>query len=157
MGIETWPVIEDSEDTEPATLDNFVEWKYLTDCFSQLDDVAKNLNVTPLHDFYNYCLDDALNDWALDEAEEMQEEAVLVDGWYELAGGGRLWTPERVWFGIDDGLKTTRALIEHLQQHPESVEANKNNIHGFIYVLQELEKVLVKAQQNGKRFYLASE
>ncbi|HVF85879.1 MAG TPA: hypothetical protein VM821_07835 [Abditibacteriaceae bacterium] len=157
MGVGTYPIVEDYEDTEPATLDNFVEWKYLTDCFFQLRGMAESFNVTPLHNFHNYCLDDALNDWALDEVEEMQEEAALVDGWYELAEGGRLWTPERVWFSADDGLKTTRALIKHLQQHPEAVDADEGNVGSFVFVLQELEKVLVEAQQNGKRFYLASE
>lgn len=36
MGIETWPVIEDYVEAEPVTIDNFVEWKWLTDCLFHL-------------------------------------------------------------------------------------------------------------------------
>ena len=88
----------------------------------------------------------------------MEGEATFTDGCYIDAEGHRLWTPERQWFSADDGLKTTRGLIAHLQQHPESVadEFEEDDVEALVEILQELQKVLIEAQQNGKRFNLTA-
>jgi len=158
MGIETWPVIEDYVNPEPITVDNFVEWKWLTDCVEHLDEAAKTLNLTPLKGFCNYSRQDAIDAESEEDVEETEAEAESKDGWFQI-DEGKLWTPERQWFVPDDALKMVRGLIQLLQTQPDSIESdelNEGDIDGFLYVLPELEKALVKAQQLGRRFYLKS-
>lgn len=158
MGIETWPVIEDYVNPEPATIHNFVEWKWLTDCMEQLDEAAKTLDLTPLEGFYNYSRQDAIEAESEEDVDETEAEAEFKDGWFQV-GAGKLWTPERQWFVPEDALKTVRGLIQLLQTQPDSVEfdeTNEGDRDSFIYVLTKLEKVLVTAQQLGKRFHLKS-
>lgn len=158
MGVETWPVIENYVETEPVTTDNFVEWKWLTDCLFHLEEPAKKLNLTPLDAFCNNSRQAAIESLGEEEVEEMEADAEFKDGSFYLCGG-LLWTLERVWFSPDDALKTVRGLTQLLRTQPKSVisdETDEGDVEGFLYILPELEKVLIKAQQMGKCFHFRS-
>lgn len=55
------------------------------------------------------------------------------------------------WFAAADGLKTIRAMIEHLQQHPMTVKAADD----VLADLQDIEAVLVTAEQAQVRFHFS--
>ncbi len=153
MGVSTYPILEGRENIKDIPQEFWhVEWKWLTDVVDQLDDMTEDLDVTLLGDFSGYCREDAFRQG--EDVEEMEAEATFQNGRYISAEGYQLWTPERVWCNPSDGLKTTHVLLKQLQTKPDSVDADKGDIEEFIYVLKELEKVLLEAQRDNKRFYL---
>lgn len=126
--------------------------------FVSFKSASKNLNLTPLDAFCNCSRQDAIESLGEEEVEAMEADAEFKDGSFYFCGG-LLWTLERIWFSPDDALKTVRGLIQILQTQPESIKSDamdEYDVEGFLYALPELEKVLVKAQQMGKRFYLKS-
>ena len=162
MGISVFPILEDRESYEDIPKEFwFVEWKWLRDSVDATDHISDDLGLTPLNDFISYCSYcriDAIRELSAGEVEDIEAEAVLKDGCFVAADGCALWTPERQWFDAANGLKTARGLMTHLQEHPDSVDAeeyDEDDIESFVDVLQEFEKFLIEAQQNGKRFYLA--
>lgn len=55
------------------------------------------------------------------------------------------------WFAAADGLKTIRAMIEHLQQHPTAVKASDD----VLTDLQDIEAVLVAAEAQQVKFHFS--
>lgn len=55
------------------------------------------------------------------------------------------------WFAAADGLKTIRAMIAHLQQHPTAVKAADD----VLTDLQDIEAVLVAAEPSQVRFHFS--
>lgn len=55
------------------------------------------------------------------------------------------------WFAAADGLKTIRAMIEHLQQHPTAVKAADDVLSD----LQDIEVVLMAAEQSQVKFHFS--
>lgn len=55
------------------------------------------------------------------------------------------------WFAAADGLKTIRAMIAHLQQHPTAVKAADD----MLTDLQDIEAVLVVAEAQRVKFHFS--
>lgn len=55
------------------------------------------------------------------------------------------------WFAAADGLKTIRAMIAHLQQHPTVVKSSDE----VLADLQDIEAVLVAAEPSQVRFHFS--
>lgn len=55
------------------------------------------------------------------------------------------------WFAAADGLKTIRAMLEHLQQPPTAVKA----VDDVLSDLQDIEAVLVAAEQSQVKFHFS--
>jgi hypothetical protein len=81
----------------------------------------------------------------------MEDEAELKDGCFYLDGGGKLWSLEPEWFDTQEGLQTTRQLLEYLQSHPQHCG---DDTKGFIMILEALEKALTQASIRNLRFHL---
>lgn len=63
------------------------------------------------------------------------------------------------WFEPDEGLKTTRALLDHLRnrpllEHSAALREKKRTTKACIEYLEALEVALLRAQRQGTRFHL---
>ena len=150
MSIEIFPVFENYG--EP-TFPEYVEWKWLDDCINKTEETSKQLSTTPLSHFLTYSRQDAfyVGGMTEDEVKEMEDEAELKDGCFYLGDGGKLWSLEPEWFDTQEGLQTTRKLLEHLKSYPEQFSDDTN---GFIMILEALENALIQARDSGQRFHL---
>jgi hypothetical protein len=155
MGVSSFPIVEGQDTLHYLTLP--IEWKWLSDCATNetLGIVSKERGLVPLDEFYSYSRQDALENLGKGEVEEYEAEAEVRDDGFYL-DGGLLWSHERRWFDPVQALTTTRGLLEYLRQHPEQPDDGDYDANGFIYILQELENILVEAQTNAKRFYITS-
>jgi len=106
---------------------NLVGGDALGHAYDLLEPIFKRLEVTPLLDFFS------MNP---DEPSEEDGERIEI-----------LWKEE--WFLAEEGLKTVRALLNHLQHH-EVVGVNE----GIFRDLQDFERALVQAEQRGTRWHL---
>jgi len=154
VGIEVVPVLENEE---LDILLGDAEWKWMGDATILLEDLARQLGVTPLGDFMSYTRDDAAGAYDEEEMEDLEAEAELRDGAFWMGDGALLWSLERNWHTPETGLQTARALIEHLSNHPEfwmPDDAARSLDEGLIDILREFEAVMLDAQARAKRFYL---
>lgn len=152
--MEIFPVFENYK--EP-TFPDYVEWKWLDDCINDMEETAQQLGITPLSRFVTYSRQDALGAMSKAEVKEMEDEAELKDGCFYLSDGLLLWSVEPEWFDTQEGLRTTRGLLEYLQSHPEQFGGNTSgytNAMGFTMILGALENALVQASDSGQRFHL---
>ncbi|XGV99038.1 MAG: hypothetical protein ACAF41_08890 [Leptolyngbya sp. BL-A-14] len=125
----------------------------------EIDEMAEQLEVEPFSSFLNCTRDETFfDDEALEEWERVGE---LIDGiWYYE--GNELWSIEPQWSSPEQGLKTVRALIAHLQsllpewdllsRNDQEFDEDTEHDQGALYELEELESVLTKAQNESKRF-----
>jgi hypothetical protein len=98
-----------------------------------LDEIAKKLAVTPLSEFFDVSLDEM--------ADVFGEEA--IEG---------LEPKEVRWFAASEGLKTTEALLKHVQTDPQSVP----RADGVLQDLRDFEKILKRAETEGVRWHLSA-
>jgi hypothetical protein len=115
------------DDVDPLDMDG----KAVCRASEALDALAGRLRVTPLMSFFS--ADPA-------QAAEFSEED-LDD------------LPPRTYFAAEDGLKTVRALCNHLRVHPESVPDGGE----ALVDLFEFEKILARAFEEDVRWHLAGD
>jgi hypothetical protein len=109
-----------------------VDGKSLAKASDELDEIAKQLAVTPLMEFFDASLDEM--------ADLLGEEAIKE--WEDK---------EPSWFAASEGLKTTTALINHVQSAPKSVPRSDSVLQD----LQNFEKILKRADTEGVRWHLS--
>lgn len=158
MGVQLFPVLEGYE-RDYFLIHRSGDWKSVAVILEEMDEISVELKVMPFSCFINCTRDESLvNDEELEAIEQFGE---LIDGvqYYE---GHELWSIEPQWSSPEQGLETVRALIGHLQfllpewdlfsSEDRELDENAENYQGALYELEELESVLIKAQQEGKRF-----
>ena len=152
MGIETYPVLEGSEE---GAFFLTAEWKWLTDCMGSehLDGAAERSGVARLGRFVSYSRQDAIQSLGEEEVGETEQGAELRNGRY-YRDDEELWSPEREWFQPEDALKTTGALLQYLRSNPEALIDEGHDAEAYIEVLEALKGVLTEAQHEHRRFYL---
>lgn len=91
-----------------------------------LEDIAEELNITPLSAFIK------------EEDYEEEEEAADNTEWHD---------PRQ-------GLETVQTLFSYLIGHPE-VDKSSEGIHWVLWDLRAIELILRKAVESNTRFYLA--
>jgi hypothetical protein len=109
-----------------------VDGKSLAHATDELDNIARRREVTPLMEFFGAGADEIM-------------DLLSEDGFEGMEG------LEPRWFAPSDGLKTTEALLNHIQADPTSVPRAD-------FVLEDLrnfEKVLKRANTEGIRWHLA--
>ncbi|BDI31092.1 hypothetical protein CCAX7_31430 [Capsulimonas corticalis] len=69
--------------------------------------------------------------------------------------------PPTEWFAAEDGLAAARALLHYLQAHPDFIPTPEDiswNFQESVEAdLQDLERILERAQQEGVRWYLGGD
>jgi hypothetical protein len=109
-----------------------VDGKSLPKARDELDTMAKQLAVTPLFEFFDASRDEM--------TVLLGEEA--TEGWEDQ---------EPRWFAASEGLKTTTALINHVQSEPNSVPRADRVLQD----LRNFEKILTKADTEDIRWHLS--
>lgn len=121
--------------------------------------MAEQLEVKPFSSFLNCTRDETFFDD--EDVEEWERVGELINGiWYYE--GNELCSIEPQWSSPEQGLATVRALIHHLHSlipewdllsnDDQELDEDTENYQGALYELEELESVLIKAQEEGKRF-----
>ena len=110
-------------------LDTFVNGKVLSAASDRLDKVAKNLKVKLLMDFYS-ANPEEVEDFAGFEVPDLLAET---------------------FFPAAEGLKTVKALREHLEENPKAVARVKD----VIADLEDFERILAKASDQGVKWHLS--
>ena len=113
-------------------LDTYVNGHALSTYDEKLTQLAEELRVTPLPEFFSM---DA------EEAAEMLEEMGGDPSEMEIA--------EEAWFEPAEGLKTIETLQHHLQQNPAAVPDSD----AILADLREWHAVLTRAQAEGVRWH----
>jgi hypothetical protein len=130
MSAALYIVLERNE----SGLDTFVDGKALSRAESELKALALALHVTPLMDFFSVNPQDLLAE-VEGLGADISDDAV----------------PSEEWFSAEEGLKTVRQLLQHVDANPTSVPSGPevaNELTGFSHVLEE-------AQKRGLRWHLA--
>ena len=130
MGAATYIVLE----TEAADIENLADGKALSRAEHVLTPLARELGVTPLMDFFSLSTEDYAT-----SAEEFNIPT------------GPEGPPTEQWFAAEDGLRTVRALLAHVETHPELVD----NPDRVLDDLRNFSDVLGAAQAKGLRWHLA--
>ncbi len=115
-------------EAQDAGVDNVVDGKALSRAEGDLTNLARQLGVRPLMDFFSMSTEDF---------EAMAEEHNT------LAGLTGVTPHEEEWFSADEGLTTIRALMAHLQANPDAfpgAAAALSDLEDFAYVLDEAGK-----------------
>lgn len=100
-----------------------------------LVDVADQLDVRPLADFFSQSEEDMA---AFMDSDEMElDDEVDV--------------PEEQWFDAAEGLNTIRSMIDYFAEHPQEAEA------AVVADLKAFEKVLAQADERHIRWHLEVE
>jgi hypothetical protein len=113
--------------------DTFVDGKALSRAEGELASMAAELGVRPLMEFFSMSREEAAS-----QAEAFNT-GLDVDSFAED------------WFTAAEGLETVRALLAHVDAHPDAIPASAavaNELTGFVHVLEEAEK-------RGLRWHLA--
>ena len=113
--------------------DTFVDGKALSRAEEELASMAGEIGVRPLMEFFSMSREEAAN-----QAQEFNT-GLDMDSFAED------------WFTAAEGLQTVRALLEHVDAHPDKVPSGAgvaNELTGFVHVLEE-------AQRRGIRWHLA--
>ncbi|MGC1276376.1 MAG: hypothetical protein WBC44_21955 [Planctomycetaceae bacterium] len=117
--------------------DAFVNGKALSAAERPLERVANQLGVTPLMSFFSIDPQEAADFLDEEMLDEQGEESIDV--------------PPEQWFDAGLGLKTVRALRQHLRDDPQVVR----NAEAVLSDLDEFEAVLQRAEAAGVRWHLA--
>jgi len=120
------------EDNDPG-FETAVNGKALSDEEDALNKIAWDLNVTPLLEFFSGDTEE--------EVERMEYEG----------DPPKAEIPETQWFEPAEGLKTVKALLGYISEHPKAV-ANPTSV---VSELTEFEDVLVQAHEYGLLWHLS--
>jgi hypothetical protein len=129
MGAELFILLE----REIPGFDPYVNGSYVSRADEQLTQLAIELGVTPLMEFFSAAPAE-LMDFVEDEAEL-----------------GDLELPEETWFEAEDGLKTVETLLEKLAERPERI----GDAAEVASDLREFRSVLLRAKSEGVRWHLS--
>lgn len=99
-----------------------------------LDAIAKQLAVTPLSEFFDASLDEMMEMFGEEPFEGLEPR-------------------EPRWFAASEGLKTTAALIKHVESEPKSVPRSDRVLQD----LRNFEKILTRAATEGVRWHLSAD
>lgn len=158
MGVQLFPVLEGYE-RDSFLIHRSGDWKSVAVILKEIDEISVELKVMPFSCFINCTRDESLVDD--EELEAIEQFGELIDGvqYYE---GHELWSIEPQWSSPEQGLETVHALIDHLKSLlPEwdllssddrELDEDTEDYQGALHELEELESVLVKAKNEGKRF-----
>jgi len=158
MGVQLFPILEGYE-KDYFLIHHSGDWKSVSVILEEIDEISVELKVMPFSCFINCTRDESVFDD--EELEEIERFGELIDGvqYYE---GHDLWTLQPQWSSPEQGLEAVRALIHHLQSLlPEwdllssddrGLDEDTEDYQGALSELEELESVLIKAQNEGKRF-----
>jgi hypothetical protein len=119
------------EDIDPLDMDG----KAVCRAAQALETLAQRLGITPLMSFLSADPADLAN-----YGDDLPEEAIAD-------------LPPRTYFPAEDGLKTVRALCNHLRQNPNAVP----NGGEALVDLFEFEKILARAVEEDIRWHLAGD
>jgi hypothetical protein len=124
-------------DAEEPGFETGVDGKILSQNSEALDRFATELGVTPLMSFFS--VDPRGNDVRdfFDDEDEIDPEL--------------LQPPEVTWFAPEDGLKTVRSLLGHVEGHPQEWHRTDD----LISDLRRFEDILSRAADAGHRWHLA--
>lgn len=114
----------------PAAHSEHMDGSALAGALDALDSVAEELGLPKLLDFFSM---------------DPEEAASLMEG------GSPDDLPALQWFQPSKALPTVRALLKHVQEHPDEVQSAKR----VLTDLTALEKILVGAQKGRAKFHLA--
>ena len=115
-------------DEPVADLDGTVDGKALSRADSELAKLALQLGVRPLMDFFSM------------SRKQFEAEA---EHFNTLAGLSNVAPHEEEWFTADEGLRTIRALIAHVESNPDALPYSGSvlsDLEAFAYVLEEARK-----------------
>lgn len=106
-------------------------------CLAQSDEdtlnaLCKALDVQPLSSFYS-------------------QDTDALSGHLRYEGYAQPNLPALSWFNAATGLKTVRALAEHLEAHPDTLTRQEDAIRE----LREYEFVLARFEKEGIRWYMS--
>jgi hypothetical protein len=156
MGTQFFPALKGYD--KYYFLSNSVgDWKSIPQKIDELDELAEQLGVTSLGSFINVTRDESVFDE--ETMDELEQDGELIDGvWYHE--GQYLWSVEPQWFAPDQGLVTVRRLLSHLRsfQDEKAIAAldeedwDEDQDGAVIGELEEMEKILHRAQQENKLF-----
>ncbi|MBD2078009.1 hypothetical protein H6F86_29795 [Phormidium sp. FACHB-592] len=160
MGVQLFPVLEGYE-RDYLFIHRSGDWKSVASMLEELDGIAEQIEIEPISEFINCTRSESPLPFDDEELEEFEQLGELIDGvWYYE--GRELWSIEPQWSLPEQGLKTVRALIHHLRSLlPEwdllssddrELDEDTEDYQGALSELEELESVLIKAQNEGKRF-----
>lgn len=160
MGVQLFPVLEGYE-RDYFLIHHSGDWKSVASMLEKLDGIAEQIEIELISEFINCTRNESLLPFDDEELEEFERLGELIDGvWYYE--GHELWSIEPQWSSPEQGLETVRALIHHLRSLlPEwdllssddrELDEDTEDYQGALYELEELESVLIKAQNEGKRF-----
>ena len=131
MGAAMYVVLE----RDVPDLGSSLDGKALSHADYVLSPLARRLGVTPLMDFFSMSREDAAA-----EAEQFNT----------LAGLEEARVPDEQWFPAVEGPRTVRALVAHLEDHPDAVEAPGRVLDD----LRDFADVLEEADRRGIRWHL---
>jgi hypothetical protein len=94
--------------------------------------IFKSLKVPPLMDFFSQSAEE-IGD-LFDDEEEIPDDSL-----------------DEEWFLASEGLKTVRALTEHLKNHPGAIDGSNEILED----LKEFERVLTQFEEERVRWHLA--
>jgi hypothetical protein len=114
-------------------IDNCASGKALSRAEHVLTPLAHELSVRPLMDFFSMSTEDY--------AAQAEEFSLPL---------GSEGPPDEEWFTADEGLRTVRALLAHVDAHPEAVEAPGRVLDD----LRDFADVLEAAREHGTRWHL---
>jgi hypothetical protein len=158
MGVQLFPVLEGDE-RDYFFIHRSGDWKSVAVILEEIDEISVELKVMPFSCFINCTRDESLVDD--EELEAIEQFGELIDGvqYYE---GHELWSIEPQWSSPEKGLETVRALIDHLRSllpewdllSSDDRDSNEDteDYQGALHELEGLESVLVKAQNESRRF-----
>lgn len=119
------------DDVDPLDMDG----KAVCRASEALDALAGRLKVAPLRSFFS------------------ADPAQMADYVDEVSDDDLANAAPRTYFSAEDGLKTVRALCNHLRAHPESVPDGDE----ALVDLFEFEKILARAVEEDVRWHLAGD
>lgn len=119
-----------------SDFDPYVKGRALSDSERKLEQLSKELNVTPLMNFFGQHPEDA---------------AAFIEG--EGGDPDEIDIPDEAWFDATDGLRTIETLLEHLGTNPDALP----NTDGVIAELKEWKTVLKRADAEGIAWHLEVE
>ncbi len=151
MSIEVFPVVEGLAEAE---FFDVADWKILAHCLGLLDAAALQLRIAPLSNFICTTRREVLETLGADDVLVLEAEGELRDGvWYH--GDKVLWSIEPLWFSCGEGLGCVSALIEYSKAHPEHF-IDKFQAAEAVAILGEVQRILLQAQNESRRFHLKS-
>lgn len=133
MGTTIWVHIRKGD----KRLCNYEDHSVVFELTEMLDDIAENLGVRPLSDFY----DDTDIRYNLDESGEFKESE---EGWNNDAAN---------WFQPDEALSSLEAIRNQLVEKPETSILEHNSFDNVLEELEDLIAEVRKAKNGGNSFH----